>query len=65
MRPVKIPGKTAELNVVVNALTPSISANGYKYYDQRLVQDDELAKHLLRGNIPVRFDWENKWLRGD
>ena len=26
--------------------------------------DDQL-RELLKTNLPLRFDWENKWLRGD
>jgi hypothetical protein len=24
-----------------------------------------VSKPLLWGSLPIRFDWENKWLRGD
>lgn len=43
----------------------SLTPNGLRYYDARNVESDEIARNLLRGNLPVRFDWENKWLRGD
>lgn len=29
------------------------------------VDDDEALRSMLRGSKPIRFDWENKWLRGD
>lgn len=35
------------------------------YYDARKITDDDLLRQLLRGSVPLRFDWENKWLRGD
>ena len=34
------------------------------YHDARAVPDDQL-RMLLTGSKPLRFDWENKWLRGD
>lgn len=28
-------------------------------------EDDEGLRKMLRSSTPIRFDWENKWLRGD
>ncbi len=28
-------------------------------------EDDEGLRKMLRSPTPIRFDWENKWLRGD
>ena len=39
-------------------------ANTGLYHDARAVPDDQL-RMLLTGPKPLRFDWENKWLRGD
>ena len=41
------------------------NSDGSKFYDTRNLQDEDLVRQLLRGNVPLRFDWENKWLRGD
>lgn len=46
-------------------IAPTITPNGLKYYDSRIVLDEDLAKNLLKTGLPVRFDWENKWLRGE
>lgn len=46
-------------------LQPLFTDEGIQYYDSRNVTDDEILKQLLRSSFPVRFDWENKWLRGD
>lgn len=43
------------------AVTPS----GHQYYDARKIHDEEFTRHLMRENLPIRFDWENRWLRGD
>jgi hypothetical protein len=29
------------------------------------VSDEDVLRQLARSSLPVRFDWENKWLRGD
>lgn len=29
------------------------------------IDDEDAQRKLLKGNKPIRFDWENKWLRGD
>jgi len=29
------------------------------------IDDDEELRSLMRGSMPIRFDWEHKWLRGD
>ena len=29
------------------------------------MEDENEIKQLLQGSQPMRFDWENKWLRGD
>ena len=34
------------------------------YNDARTISDDQL-RALLCSPKPLRFDWENKWLRGD
>ena len=34
------------------------------YNDARTISDDQL-RALLTSPKPLRFDWENKWLRGD
>ena len=34
------------------------------WVDATNVTEDTL-KELLKTNLPLRFDWENKWLRGD
>ena len=34
------------------------------WVDATHVTDDQL-RELLKTNLPLRFDWENKWLRGD
>ena len=39
-------------------------ANSQLYHDARALPDDQL-RSLLTGPKPLRFDWENKWLRGD
>ena len=36
-----------------------------EYSDLRFFEDDETLKMHLSANKPLRFDWENKWLRGD
>jgi hypothetical protein len=46
-------------------MQPLLTEDGVNYFDSRNVTDDELLRQLLRTNLPVRFDWENKWLRGD
>jgi len=35
------------------------------YIDSRYLDDEEEMRKYLRGSKPIRFDWENKWLRGD
>jgi hypothetical protein len=54
-----------EANNELMPIAPSFSSNGSKYYDARLIPDDDMAKVLLRSGVPIRFDWENKWLRGE
>ena len=46
-------------------ISPCLTESGVQYYDSRNVTDEEILRQLVRGNIPVMFDWENKWLRGD
>jgi hypothetical protein len=46
-------------------LTPLMTEEGVQYYDARSVTDEDTLRQLLRSNLPLRFDWENKWLRGD
>jgi hypothetical protein len=29
------------------------------------MENDDLIKQLMSAGKPLRFDWENKWLRGD
>lgn len=41
------------------------TCNPNKYIDCRNLEDEDAMKSLLRGGKPLRFDWENKWLRGD
>ena len=40
------------------------AGNPALYNDARSVSDDQL-RALLCSPKPLRFDWENKWLRGD
>jgi len=35
------------------------------FIDSRYLEDDEEQRKAFRGSKPIRFDWENKWLRGD
>lgn len=46
-------------------LEPLLTEDGVQYFDSRNVADDEVLRQLLKTNLPVKFDWENKWLRGD
>lgn len=39
--------------------------NNHKFYDTRRMENDDLIKQLMSAGKPLRFDWENKWLRGD
>ena len=36
-----------------------------QYLDTRRMENDEMIKQLMTAGRPLRFDWENKWLRGD
>lgn len=27
--------------------------------------DEQTLKELIRGDKPIRFDWDNRWLRGE
>ena len=38
--------------------------SGATYIDAMNVSEETL-RELLKTNRPLRFDWENKWLRGD
>jgi len=49
----------------LSSIRPQMTQDGVLFYDSRYISDDEQVKQLLRGTTPVRFDWENKWLRGD
>jgi hypothetical protein len=41
-------------------------SSGKHFYDVRGPSVDEAKqKQLLKGPVPIRFDWENRWLRGD
>ena len=33
--------------------------------DTRKLDNDQMLKQLFNAGKPLRFDWENKWLRGD
>jgi hypothetical protein len=35
------------------------------FVDSRYIDDEDEMRKVLRGSKPIRFDWENKWLRGD
>jgi hypothetical protein len=35
------------------------------FVDSRYIEDEDEMRKVLRGSKPIRFDWENKWLRGD
>ena len=35
------------------------------FVDSRFIEDEDEMRKVLRGGKPIRFDWENKWLRGD
>lgn len=64
----KIYSKTIKSDPLPDTIMPlptSMAPNGLRYYDARNVDDEDLTRHLMRGNLPLRFDWENKWLRGD
>jgi hypothetical protein len=50
---------------LVSSIRPQMTQDGVLYYDSRYISDEEQVKQLQRGTTPVRFDWENKWLRGD
>ena len=50
--------------------TISMAARGPAARDRHWIIDainvsDERLKELLQTTRPLRFDWENKWLRGD
>lgn len=34
------------------------------YFDSLVLNEGDLAD-AIKGNIPIRFDWNNKWLKGD
>jgi hypothetical protein len=55
-------GSTESLNL---PMPPLLNEDGVQYFDSRNITDDDVQRQLLRTNLPVRFDWENKWLRGD
>jgi hypothetical protein len=57
--------KPKEYADTIMPIPSSTTPNGLRYFDARNVEDDDMIRSLLRGNLPVRFDWENKWLRGD
>jgi len=46
-------------------MPPLLNEDGVQYFDSRNIADDDVQRQLLRTNLPIRFDWENKWLRGD
>ena len=27
--------------------------------------DDDTLHALMKGDVPIRFDWDNRWLKGD
>jgi hypothetical protein len=35
------------------------------FVDSRFIEDEDEMRKVLRAGKPIRFDWENKWLRGD
>ena len=35
------------------------------FVDSRYIEDEDEMRKVLRASKPIRFDWENKWLRGD
>lgn len=42
-----------------------VYANQSKYTDCRCLEDEDQIRQMLKQPKPLRFDWENKWLRGD
>ena len=70
--PVHLQGMASTLDMLPRALLPAVPQNPYShrdannglYHEARAVPDDQL-RALLAGQKPLRFDWENKWLRGD
>ena len=50
----------------VNSATAKMNAaDPNMFIDVRSVEDEEFVRKALVGPKPLRFDWENKWLRGD
>ena len=37
----------------------------HEYIDASQIVNDDQLRARLKGSMPIRFDWENKWLRGD
>lgn len=53
------------MNTEKEEYSPYLNAPTEHYIDVRNMEDDDLLKKLLVSKKPLRFDWENKWLRGD
>lgn len=48
------------------ALLATDAQSGLYYYDVRgPPPEEQTMSELLRGSVPLRFDWQNRWLRGE
>lgn len=51
--------------MTLDDVSPYDHVNVNLYTDCRQGEHEDVSAQLLRSNKPLRFDWENKWLRGD
>jgi hypothetical protein len=64
MKPFLLQASYDTMDVTI-PIAPSVTPSGHRFYDARNITDEDLVKQLLHGGLPIRFDWENRWLRGE